>query len=792
MKNRLYGEGERILLWKFIKKFPVILLFLFPITGWSQLLIAPRDTPTPSITAEPIEIDSTKIINDIIIKGNLRSDPTTILSYLPFTLGDRPNTSIFDSALKALYATGNFFDITITQEGNDVIVTVQEYPVINIISFEGNKILKDDILAQETLLRPLQPLTKAKAKRDVERITNLYRQVGKLNSTVDAKIIELDQNRVNLVYEIREGRKTTIDTLTFVGNRFYSDKQLREKLRSRENSFWRFGASKNYNSARVNFDKELLRRFYINNGFADIEILTAIAELTPDWQSFNISYLVRENTRYHVGDIHLENKISGMDVVALQKIITKSSVQKGALYAFDDIRDLSEAITERANRLGFPFTDTAIQLNRDQENGIMNISVIVEPQQRRYVERINIFGNTTTFDSVIRRHLLFSAGDPLIQSLLNQSQRRLGQTGFFSSVNITTEQGSTPARSIINVTVEESSTGTLNFAVGYSNVENALIRLGFGESNFRGRGQIVKFSLNVSRSRTNAELSISEPYFLNKPIRGSVSIFNTDLNDSNDTYDLNDRGISLGLGYRLSEKWFQNFSTRWTRRVIDSVETGAPVSIQGQEGTVGILELGQRLSYNNVDNPRIPHKGFHFSVSTTHSDPSSDVKYNRVTSNATAYFPLSENTTWVFRLNGGIIKSIEPSLLRISERFQIGGSLLKGFRRNGVGPRDLDSNTPLGGEEYITGTSEFRFPLGFPQETGVSGFVFYNAGVLKRVDPESQSGNYVDSASIRDATGYGMLWRSPIGPFRFEWLQPRRFEDYDITESFEFTIGTEF
>ncbi len=513
--------------------FSVLLLVLFWVT------------PAPAQTAGDI-------IRDIRVEGNQRVEAETVESYLKVRRGDPFDPKRLDDSLRSLFATGLFDDVSIERQGDVLVVRVVENPIINRVAFEGNKRISDEELEAEVRLRPRTVYSRAAVQSAVERILELYRRNGRYAATVEPKIIELDQNRVDLVFEIKEGPLTKVCGITFIGNTKYADSTLRGVIRTVESAWYRFFTSDDtYDPDRVEFDKELLRRFYQARGYAEFKVLSAVAELTPDGRCFYITFTVEEGPQYRFGKIAVDSRLRDLDPDQLRSFVT---TEEGDIYNADEIENTIQALTDEVGKLGYAFARIEPVQNIDRENRTVEVTYRIEQGPRVYVERIDIKGNVRTLDSVIRREFRLAEGDPFNTVLLRRSIRRLRNLGFFEKVDVRTRQGSAPDRIIVDVEVAEKSTGSLSFGAGFSTADGPLADIRLSEDNLLGRGQALLLSLTVSARRRRIEFSFTEPYFLEREIAAGIDLAHTQSDfQSESSFDETVTRGRLRASYDLTE-----------------------------------------------------------------------------------------------------------------------------------------------------------------------------------------------------------------------------------------------
>ncbi len=733
-------------------------------------------------------------IDRIDVSGQKRVEPETVKSYLTFTVGDRYTAQAADESFKALFATGLFADVNISFRARVVTVTVVENPVVNKVAYEGNKDLDDNTLSAEGQLRPRSVYTRAAAQADVQRILNIYRASGYYNAQVEAKIIKLPFNRVDLVFEINEGESTKVRSINFIGNSAFSDSQLRGVISTTESGLLSFLKPTDvYDADRLNLDRALLRKFYLENGYAEVRVISAVADLDPSGDGFFITFTVEEGPKYHYGVVALESNLPGLEPASLRSELLMSS---GDVFNGTRLERTVERLTLEASKQGFPFVRVLQQVDRDPISLTINVTFVMEQGPRIYVERINILGNTRTFDYVIRQEILLAEGDAYNKQLVEQSRRRLQGKAFFKSVDITTEQGSERDRVNLNVNVVEQASGEFGIAGGYSSVEGVIGELSYTERNFLGRGQFLRIKLSGSFERGQIDLSFTEPRFLGRNMSAGFDLFHKEVDYSSEAGYKNRRtGGAIRFGFLIAESTVLTTNYSFVQDEVFDVSSSASKVIQDLEGTNEISSVGYSLVYDTRNLPRNPSKGIYLALTQDFAGVGGTVNYLRTVAEARGYYPLYDGVTLVGRLIGGHIEGLAGDDVRLSDAFYKGNDLIRGFDRAGLGPRD-SSDKALGGKTFYAGNLEVRFPFPLiPDELGLSGAVFADAGSVfgtDASDTDCDGSGCKDSDSIRASVGAGILWNSPVGPLRADFSYILLSEDFDEEQVFGFGATTKF
>lgn len=744
--------------------------------------------PTPAAAPAPAAVAPGGTVREVRIEGIERVEPETIRSYLVIQPGDPFDNERIDRSLKALFATGLFADVSIRREGDGLVVKVLENPIINRIAFEGNRKLSDNQLSAEVQLKPRVVFTRTKVQADVKRILELYRRNGRFAATVDAKVIKLAQNRVDLVFEINEGASTGIKSINFIGAHKYSVSRLKGVISTRESRWYRFFSNDDiYDPDRLTYDRELLRKFYLAEGYADFRVVSAVAELAPARDGFYITFTIEEGARYKFGKIDLVNQLKDVQTDTLKPLLT---TKPRGWYNADEVENSINKLTDALGNRGFAFVDIQPKVTRHPENHTIDIVYEVKEGPRVYVERINITGNVRTLDKVIRREFRLVEGDAFNSAKMKLSQQRIRNLGFFKKVDVTNDPGSAPDKTVVNVAVEEQSTGEFSVGVGFSTTDGPLADISIRERNLLGRGQDLRLGFTIAQRVKQLDFSFTEPYFLDRNMAAGVDVFAlTRSQQSESQFDQRTVGAALRVGYQITEPLRQTLKYTVRRDEIFNVASTASLFIHGEQGTRVTSSVGQVLLYDRRDNPKDPSDGYYFQLATDVAGLGGDVRYVRNVVTGGYFYPFAPQ--WVLSVLGevGDIFGLNDTV-RIEDRFFVGGDNLRGFATAGIGPRDAKSGDALGGKLYYTGTLQLGFPLGLPQELGITGRVFTDVGSLfKAVEtgPEVHNSN-----SIRVASGVGVSWASPLGPIRLDLGIPLVREKFDKKELFRISFGTRF
>lgn len=789
------------------------------------------------------------LIKTIQVQGNQRVEANTVASYLLFAPGDPYSETRLDTSIKTLYATGLFADVSIDPRDGNVLVSVIENPIINRVILEGNKSLKSDKITDEISAEPRSIFTRANVQEDVTRIIELYRQSGRFAATVAPKVVQQPQNRVDLIFEITEGPVTGVKRINIIGNAEFPDRRLRKEMATTESSWYKFFSSNdNYDPGRLQFDQEQLRTFYTNRGFADFRVVSAVAELTPDQEDFYITFTVDEGDEYRWGEISVETELDTLNKEFLENLVP---FQKGEIYNASRVEDAIDSLNFAAGIGGYAFVDIQPQIDRNRDTKTVDMVFNVIEGQRTYIERIDIVGNTTTLDSVIRRELELVEGDAFNRILLERSRSRVRSLRFFEDVEVTERQGSAPDRAIVEVAVTEQPTGELSFSAGFSSADAFLVDLSITQRNLRGRGQLLRFVIRASSNRREIDLRFTEPRFLGRNLAASFNLFDVTIDLIDEAQFRQSRtGGQVSFAFPLTE--YTRFNGRYTLRQedIEFPRQDECAGIAAGQGTGGNTDrnllslcdqLGGRLSsifgysftWDRRNDPITPTGGFDLQLSQDFAGIGGDVQYLRTDARANFYKGLYKDVIASASLAGGYIRGWGDDSVAINDRYFKGNFEFRGFDNAGVGPRVLQFETQnpgdevvefrrnaLGGNAFALANAEVSFPLGI---ASLLGSFFVEAGTVGLLDESdkyniitgftdsSLSNSFTQGSSCEGITvagiicertedgldprvtaGMSIFWESPFGPIRFDFTQPLVKQPYDDRQSFQFTTRTRF
>jgi len=809
--------------------------------------------------------------SSIVVQGNRRVEADTIRSYFKLAPGEPLDAAKIDAGLKALYATGLFQDVHISQSGGKVYVTVVEAPVIDRVAFEGNHRMKDEQLQEEIQSKPRGSLSRATVQADTQRIIEIYQRNGRFDVGVVPKIVNRPNNRVDLVFEINEGEKTGVKSIIFVGNKAYSDWRLKDVIKTAESNWLSFlQTTDTYDPDRIEADRDLIRRFYLKHGYADVQVVSATSEYDPAKKGFVITFTIEEGPRYHFGTIDIQSNVRAINGNTLRSTLRMGS---GDVYNGEAIEKTVEDMTIELARRGYPFGTVRPRGDRHADTKTINIVFQVDEGTRAYIERINIRGNTRTRDYVIRREFDLGEGDPYNRALVDRAERRIKNLNFFKSVKITNEPGSAPDRVVLNVDVVEQSTGDFSIMGGYSTADGWLASVSVSERDLLGTGRFVKVAATYGQYIRSAEFNYAEPYFLDQRMGAGFDLFaKQTIANSYISYGTTSYGGTFKVGFPLREELSlqlrysayvteinlptilddcnnlnPDFATTFpTPQAITAAaaaglplwpaysaaiangtqsncylfgQASLPVRIELANGAYLTSAVGYGLTYNTLDNNKLPTSGVLVSFGQDFAGVGGDVAYIRSTVDARAYYEVVSDLVALLHLQAGDIFGLNNGgSVRMLDDFKMGPNLVRGFQPAGIGPRDITpglADDLVGGTKYWGASLEFQYPFYFlPKDSGFRGAVFVDTGSVWDYRGETQypatgeingivNSNigafacqcglqYADSAAVRASVGASLIWDSPFGPLRFDFAYPVLKQGYDRTQWFQFGGGTHF
>ncbi|MER8422733.1 outer membrane protein assembly factor BamA [Mesorhizobium sp. M0622] len=748
------------------------------------------------------------VVSRVEVTGNQRVDADTIRNYVPIKPGKAFSSSDIDDAVKALFGTGLFSDVQINQVGSTLVIKVSEYQVVNQVLFQGNKKLKDNALEAAVQLKPRGTFSQQQLDADVEAVKAAYRRIGRDDAAVTTQIMDLGDNRINVVFNINEGGRTQIAAINFVGNSAYSSRRLSDIISTKRSSFLSFVLRDDvYDEDKLRADQELLRRFYYNHGYADFQVVSAVGELDDTTNKYTVTITVQEGERYTFGDVSVESTIPEVDSKSLESVV---ETHKGDVYNAKNVEDTIIALTEKVAGSGYAFAQVTPRGDRNFENHTISVVYTVDQGTKAYIERIEIRGNDRTRDYVIRREFDVSEGDAFNQVLIQRAKRRLEALDYFEKVEISTVPGSEPDQVVLVVDVVEKSTGEFTVGAGYSSggeTSGPSVEGSVSERNFLGRGQFIKVAAGGGKNSRDYSFSFTEPYFLGRRIAAGFDIYKQSRNY--DHYDSDTTGATVRFGLPITDNITTQLAYNIAQEKYEFDEGCVPIINGGtcdvsQAIVNGVEEspwlkssVSLGLIYNTIDDMKNPHDGIYANVGTEVAGVGGDAKFIKVTARGSIYQTLSEQLDLVGLISGGAghVQGYGSGDLRVFDHFQSSERMIRGFEYGGIGPVALDnSNDHLGGTTYFNASAEAQFPLPvIPESFGLRGAVFADAATLYGSKIAS---NLVNQSTTgmewRASVGVGLMWASPFGPIRIDYAIPVKKEKTDDVQEFNFGISTRF
>jgi outer membrane protein insertion porin family len=766
---------------------------LVPAAASSQAV--PRSTPrSPSGATAPVP--SGNSIQAIIVRGNHRIESGTIQSYMLLSPGDQFDQKLIDQSLKTLYATGLFKNVSITRAGNNLVVDVSENPVIAQVAFEGNHEIVNKDLQTVVSSRANAVYTPEAAEADRQAILDAYARKGYYSTTVMPQIILLPENRVNLIFKIHDGKATFISRITFVGNEHYSESTLRDVISSRQSAWWRFlSTSDSYDPARVGLDQDLLHRFYLRSGYPDFQLLNTEAELAPGRSSFYLTFVLDEGPRYRIGNVAIVSHLPHLDGATLKSDLQLS---RGDWYNGDAITQTVQAISTAVQGRGYAFVQvTPIQKKRINARGqhVVDLTFDITEGPRVFVERIDITGNSRTEDKVIRREFQLAEGDAFNAEAIKQSRQRLQELQYFKSVDMSTQPGSAPDKIVLTTNVQEEATGSFTIGGGYSTDDGALIDLGLNEKNLIGTGIDAGISGVLAQRASQIDLSVTDPYFLDRNLLLGGEIFDTTNNNLDiSQYEESRTGFTIRTGYAFNNFLSQTVDYSLVDRDVFDVQSDASLIIKSEAGWSLLSQVGQTITLDHRDSTLDPHSGYILRLGTDVAGLGGNSDYVRFKLDAGYYIPLDyfsgdHNWSIALRAGAGYLYRYGGTNF-IIDNFFLGGENMRGFEEGGAGPHDVATGDSLGGDTIFTGTAELHFPLPISPDIGLSGRVFTDVGTLFGV--QDSFGPVDDFKGPRVSVGVGFSWNTPFGLINVDLADPIVKYTDDQTQVFRFGFGTSF
>ncbi|PWL34466.1 MAG: outer membrane protein assembly factor BamA [Marivita sp. XM-24bin2] len=732
--------------------------------------------------------------NAISVEGNQRIEAGTIASYLGVARGETVSAAELNDGYQRVLASGLFESVEIEPRGNTLVVRVVELPTVNRITFEGNARIDDETLATIVQSQSRRVFSPSTAEADAARITEAYSQQGRIAARVQPKIIRRSDNRVDLVFEVFEGGVSEIERIGFAGNQVFSDRRLRRVLETKQAGLFRaLIQSDTFIEDRIEFDRQVLRDFYQSRGYVDFRTTGVNAELSDERDAYFITFNVEEGQQFSFGEIVVTSDLAEVDTDVFQKAIR---LRSGRTYSPTAIETEITRLERLAIREGLNFVRVEPRVTRNDRDLTLDVEFLLTRGDRIFVERIDIEGNTTTLDRVVRRQFRVVEGDPFNPREIRESAERVRALGFFGDAQVEAREGSTPQQVVIDVDVEERPTGSLSFGGSYSSSSGFGAAITFRERNFLGRGQQLALGVTTGVDSSNYNFSFTEPAFLGRDVAYNFTLNYLETDNSNAEYDTAIGNFSTGFTFPVSENGRLNlrYGARYSDITNLDETVGSIITAEAERGEVWDSFIGYRYSYDTRRTGLNPNAGVLLEFGQDFAGLGGDNTYVESTLRAVAQTKiLNDDVTLRATLQAGALSYSEGSS-RVTDRFTLGSNLMRGFEGGGIGPREVgpgDIDDPLGGDYFAVARFEAEFPLPLPEEYGVSGGVFYDVGSLWGLEETNENVLYEDFTA-RHVIGVSLFWTTPLGPLRFNFSEALSKEQFDEEQTFDLTISTQF
>ncbi|MBF9029907.1 outer membrane protein assembly factor BamA [Rhodobacterales bacterium HKCCE3408] len=728
------------------------------------------------------------------VVGNVRVDDASVLTYAGIAPGQTVSAAEINDARQRVQNSGLFETVEVSPQGSTLVITVQEYPTINQIAIEGNRRLDDEDLMPLLTSQPRRVYSPAVAEQDAAAIIDAYRTSGRLAATVEPAIIRRSDNRVDLVFQVTEGRVVETQQIAFNGNRAYSDRRLRRVLESTQAGLLRVLIRRDtFIEDRIAFDRQLLTDFYQDRGYVDFAVLSVTSELARDRGGYFVTFNIREGQSYDFGALTVTSDLPEIDTAAYADTIR---VREGTTYSPRLVDSTISRMETLATEQGLRFIRVEPRVTRNDATLTLDIEFVISRGERVFVERIDIEGNATTLDRVIRRQFDTVEGDPFDPRAIRQASERIRALNYFSNVDVQGREGSAPNQVIVDVDVEEEPTGSLGFSVSYSTDTGTGLGVDFAERNFLGRGQTVRLSFNTAADSQAFRFEFVEPAFLRRDLELGLQAYYRETNNENADYDTRNIGLGASIGFPISEYGRARLFYSISEDTIENVTAASSEILQREEGSLITSAVGYNLSYDTRDGGLDPNSGVLLSFEQEFAGLGGDNQYVRTTAMAQGVTSVArEEVTLRATIEGGAINFLDGGS-RVPDRFFLSSRQMRGFEPLGLGPRDLAAanQDALGGNYYAVARFEAAFPLGLPDEYGITGGLFVDVGTVWGLDDVVGTGGAIvdDDAHIRSSVGFSIFWDTVIGPLRFNFTHPVDTQPYDRTREFDFTVEARF
>ena len=724
-------------------------------------------------------------IEKVKINGAKRLSESFILNFLPEYPNTNFNNEVLNKFTKDMYNTGMFDKVSVKVDNYILLINVVEYPIINEISFTGNDLLDNETLSNLISINSRDIFNKNNLSDAIKTIKVEYQKIGRYLAQVNVKKIEIGEGRVNINFEIDEGALLVVKNINFIGNKNFSDSELKSKISTKEDAWYKIFGSNKFIPERLDYDKEKLREFYNQRGYLDFTVKVARGDLLPNFSGFNINFIISEGQRFSIDKIKINTSLIDDNKNLLKELY----IQKGDIFDSRALDESTKFLIKHFESSGFSFVKVLPSIKK--RKNLIDISYNISEGSKKFINKIIILGNTRTNDSVIRRELSFLEGDPFNKNKLDLSINSLKRLGFFETVNYRLEDTNVSQAIDVIIEVKEMNTGSVSFGVGYSSLDNTTLTFGLREKNFLGEGKNVRFETSLSDQKSSYNIGVTEPYFLERHLSLSGNIFDEEIENKKGDVKTNRSGVNFGIGFKIkdiSQAIKYNLSTSETTTSSSSTaasETGE----EGKEIITSSITYG--LFQDTRDNYFNPTSGYRWGFDNTIAGIGGDAKFYKTEIKAKTYYPIEYGDYVLgFKTGLGLITAIEDNITS-SNRFFLGGKTLRGFDKSGVGPRDTGNNQAIGGNNYYNVSFELKSDKFMPDDTGLEWFVFSDIGSIWGTDFKSGVRGY-NHKNPRITNGFGLSMITPVGPLQMIWGFPLQSETYDIEENFQFSIGTSF
>ena len=743
-------------------------------------------------------------INEIIVDGNRRIETETIRSYTAIETPTALTTGEVNDAVQRVRASNLFESVSAEVQGTRLKLTVVEFPTVNEVVFEGNDRLGDSQLSALVRSQSRRVYSVSQVRDDANAIAEAYANQGRIAASVEPRIIRRSDNRVDVIFEIAEGGVVEIERLSFVGNRTFSDRRLRRVLNTKQAGLLRIFVQRDtYIEDRVEFDKQVLADFYNSRGYIDFQIQSVTSELSKTRDSFFLTFRVQEGQQFSFGKLTTTSNLEDVDTADFEEAL---KIEPGDIYSPALVENTIVRMERRALELGLDFVRVEPRVTRNKDDLVLDIDFTLTRGPRVFVERIDIAGNTTTLDRVIRRQFKIVEGDALNPREIRASAERIRALGFFSSSNVSTREGSAPNRRIVEVSVTEKPTGNLKFGANYNSANGVGLVASFREENFLGRGQATSFGINTTTSTRGFNFGFKEPSLFNRDLSLSFGVDYRGTSKNNARYNTGSFEIDAALGFPVSESGFFTPKLFYeTEELTDVTTSSAVITGEAAEGDRKTLGLGYTYSFDNRRTGLNPKSGIFLRLSQDFG-LAGDARFVRTNVKLGGEtYVRNEDFKVTAILEGGALSYAGGSSSRVTDRFFLGSGLFRGFAPGGLGPREVDTsnsiNDALGGEYYAVARFETQFPIGLPEEYGIEFGAFFDAGSVWGLDSahvgsgaNQAPANTIlyDEFTLRAVAGVSIFWNTPIGPLRFNFTDAVKTAEYDVEQNFDLTISASF